>query len=105
MNYKETHHSIGIENGKRVWVNPVEKGVKNLDDRTAKDLNAQFENTGIKYIPIEEEKEKEAVGTGVNDPVKETHIVTEEDIAASPELAEKGIKVGDEIEITESQNK
>lgn len=54
-NYKELHHSIGNdESGKRAWLSPKEKRTVNVDEKTAADLNAQFDNTGIKYELIEE---------------------------------------------------
>ena len=58
-NYKELHHTIGADKkGQRMWVNPVEKRQINVDEAHAEKLNDQFENTGIKYELIEEEKKK-----------------------------------------------
>lgn len=53
--YKVLHHTLGNdEEGKRAWLNQTEKGHKHLEDHTAKDLNAQFVNSGIKYELVDD---------------------------------------------------
>lgn len=58
--------------------------------------------TELKSIEILEEKLKEAVESGVaKEKVKKVlkHTITEDDLSTNPELSEKGLKVGDVIEI------
>lgn len=103
--YKVLHHTLGNdEEGKRAWLNQTEKGHKHLEDHTAKDLNAQFVNSGIKYELVEGEEtafniDSETKQEQVTKTELVKHIITEEDLVNNPEMVEQGIKVGDEIEI------
>lgn len=96
--YKELHHQLGVgEDGKRAWLGPREVGQRSLDEKTAADLNAQFENSGIKYEIVEAKQEAAAGDDNAADMID--HEVTQECLDANPELAENGINVGDTVKI------
>ncbi len=73
--YKKISHTLGNdESGKRAWLNPKEEQTVKIEEKTAADLNSQFENTGIKYELVEEEV-KEPIAA--NDLIPESEKKTE----------------------------
>jgi len=94
----EYKYEMASVDGKRAWINPVATGKEPvMDEHQAQTINDQFVNTGVK-LELKEEVPAEETATEETSELVD-HVVTEEDLAANPELAESGVKVGDTIQI------
>lgn len=114
--YNEIHCQLGNDDkGNRAWLGGKKVGQKSMDDATAATMNAQFENTGIRFeMNAEEDKIGQNLSSGTNEgptvtgtsevvtksadhegdgPLMIDHVVTQEDLDANPELIEKGVQL------------